>query len=252
MNLGLLGKNALVIGGSRGLGAAICQVFAEEGVNLIIESRKKEHAEKIGAELCQKYGIQCMAIGQDLSEENAADRIFEKALHDGKHLDILVNSAAIWPQSYVKDMTESELKETLHVNLTVPCILCKKFIRHVMEEKNKGRIINIVSQAAFSGSTTGHAHYAASKGGLVSFTISLAREVAKHEITVNAIVPGIMDTDMMNQSLTEKRQYYIERIPIGRIADPLEVAYGAAYLASDQADYITGIALDITGGMLMR
>ncbi len=118
--------------------------------------------------------------------------------------------------------------------------------------QQKGKIVNIVSQAAFHGSTTGHAHYAASKAGLVSFSISLAREVAKYGINVNMVAPGMVRTPMTEEALKAKPDYYNGRIPIGRVAEPEEVAQAAVFLASKCADYYTGITFDATGGMLMR
>ena len=112
--------------------------------------------------------------------------------------------------------------------------------------------MNITSQAAFHGSTSGHAHYAASKAGLVTFTVSLAREVAPYGIRVNAVAPGMMTTEMARDVLAKDSQRYLERIPLRRIADPAEVANAVVFLASDRAGYMTGTTLDVTGGMLMR
>jgi 3-oxoacyl-[acyl-carrier protein] reductase len=109
-----------------------------------------------------------------------------------------------------------------------------------------------VSQAAFQGATSGHTHYAASKGGLVTFTVSLAREVAKYGINVCAVAPGMARTPMNKDALAEREDDYLKRIPLGRIADPVEVANVVAFLASDKADYITGATIDVSGGMLMR
>ena len=113
-------------------------------------------------------------------------------------------------------------------------------------------MVNVVSQAAFCGSTTGHAHYAASKAGLVAFTVSLARELAPRGINVNAVAPGIMDTPMIRAALETRMDYYCKRIPLGRVAEAEEVAYSVVFLCSNKADYLTGITLDATGGMLMR
>lgn len=127
-----------------------------------------------------------------------------------------------------------------------------RVVKHCISNKVNGKIVNIVSQAAFHGSTSGHAHYAAAKGGLVTFTVSLAREVAKYGINVNAVAPGMMRTPMNTKELAEREAEYVKRIPLGRISDPREVAYTVAFLASDKADYITGATIDVTGGMLMR
>lgn len=252
MNLGLKGKTVLVNGGTKGLGRAICEVMAGEGANLSIVSRNGQEGTACADTLKTKYGIDAIGIAADLSKREDIDKIFNVSLAHYPTFDVLVNNAAVWPQSYVVDMNEADFRWTLDMNLVAPFIMCKLFVKYLLANHKKGKIVNIVSQAAFHGSTTGHAHYAASKGGLVSFTISLAREMASYGINVNAVAPGIMDTSMIRAAIQEKGNYYKDRIPLGRVASPEEVAYGVAFLASNKADYFTGITLDATGGMLMR
>lgn len=163
-----------------------------------------------------------------------------------------MNNAGVWLTSYVREMEQCDFERTIYLDLEVPYILCKMMVNHLMGNERRGKIINIVSQAAFHGSTTGHAHYAAAKGGMVAFMISLAREVAGDGINVNAVAPGMMETPMTKQVLDQKAMYYNSRIPVGRVAKPEEVAGAAVFLASAQADYLTGITIDATGGMLMR
>jgi 3-oxoacyl-[acyl-carrier protein] reductase len=125
-------------------------------------------------------------------------------------------------------------------------------VKRLLDKKRAGRVINIVSQAAFRGSTTGHAPYDASKGGVVSFTIALAREVARNGITVNAVAPGLILTDMVTEVLKKNKEKYLNRIPLHRIAEPKEVADVVTFLASEKAGYMTGATVDVSGGMLMR
>lgn len=257
MDFGLQGKTALVTGGSSGLGIAICEELAKEGVNVVLQYRSKSKEESVlrfVEELNQKYSGTSMAVRGDLERSEDVHFIFDKAVENYKKLDILVNNAGIWPQAYVKDMTEEDFERTIKINLQSPFVLCKRMINHLIDDGRKGKIINIVSQAAFHGSTTGHAHYAASKGGLVTFTVSLAREVARNGINVNAVAPGIMRTPMITGGLSDEEinKRYMNRIPLGRIAEPEEVAYAVTYLASNKSDYITGATIDVTGGMLMR
>jgi 3-oxoacyl-[acyl-carrier protein] reductase len=252
MDLGLRGKTVLVTGGTQGLGRAVCEVMAGEGANVILVSRHEQDGIACAVSLKLKYGIEAMPIAADLSRREDIDRIFAESLAKYETIDVLVNSAAIWPQAYVADMEEADFWRTLDMNLVAPFLMCKLFVQQLLARHKKGKIVNIVSQAAFHGATTGHAHYAASKGGLVSFTLSLAREMARHGIQVNAVAPGIMDTPMMRAAMEEKGDYYTERIPLGRVAAPEEVAYGVVFLTSSKADYLTGITLDATGGMLMR
>lgn len=255
MNYNLNGKVAIVTGGGGGLGAAISEVFAEEGVNVIVnyivdEKKVFEFVDYIN----DKYDAKAAAVYGDITSEKDVDVIFAKAIEIYGKVDILVNSAGIWPTAYVRDMNVQDFEKTIKINLEGPFILSKKMVNHLIDRKSKGKIINIVSQAAFHGSTSGHAHYAASKGGLVTFTVSLAREVAKYGINVTAVAPGIMRTPMNKEMLENKesRENYLQRIPIGRISEPIDVAYTVAFLASDKADYITGATIDVTGGMLMR
>ena len=187
-----------------------------------------------------------------MSEENAAEDLFRKSVKALGKIDVLVNNAGIWPTAYVRDMEKKEFERTIYMDLEVPYILSRMMVNHLISREEKGKIINVVSQAAFHGSTTGHAHYAAAKSGLVTFMISLAREVAKYGITVNAVAPGIMKTEMLRESLEKNSDYYNSRIPLGRAALPEEVAYSVVFLASNKADYLTGITIDATGGMLMR
>ncbi|WP_326512441.1 glucose 1-dehydrogenase [Clostridium intestinale] len=255
MYLNLRGKVAIVTGGGGGLGRAICKELAREGVKVVLSYRSNEkEISSFVDELNEKYTGKVVAVKGDLIDEESIDNLFNAAIEEFSCVDILVNNAGVWPTAYVKDMEVEDFQRTMIINLQVPFILSKKMVNHLIDRESKGKIINIVSQAAFHGSTTGHAHYAASKGGLVTFTVSLAREVAKYGINVTAVAPGIMRTKMNEQQLNNKEDedYYMKRIPLGRISEPEEVAYTVVFLASNRADYITGATIDVTGGMLMR
>lgn len=253
MNFNLKGKTAIVTGGNSGLGAAVCKVLAQEGANIVINYLfAPEAAETLGVELADKYGITTVTAKGDITSADDIDSNIQTALEKTGSFDILVNCAGVWPTDFVKDMTDEAWERAVKINLTGPFMYAKRAVNHFIANNIKGKIINVVSQAAFHGSTSGHAHYAAAKGGLVTFTVSLAREVAKYGINVTAVAPGMMRTPMNEKELSERESEYIKRIPLGRISDPKEVAYTIAFLASDKADYITGATIDVTGGMLMR
>ncbi len=252
MDFGLKGKNALVTGSTKGLGEAIARILAQEGANVIVSGRSGDLADSLAAEITKDYGVKAVGIQADLGKKGEADRLFDESIKILGCLDVLVNNAGVWPGAYVKDMELSDFEDTLYMNLLVPFTLSKRMVNHLLDRESKGKIVQIVSQAAFHGSTTGHAHYASSKGGLVTFTVSLAREMAPYGINVNAVAPGMIETPMTKDALEKRRDFYNNRIPIGRVAKPEEVAYSVAFLASDKADYLTGITLDATGGMLMR
>ncbi len=260
MDLYLRDKVALVTGGSRGLGRAICLGLAAEGARVAVNYLRDpaqgidlgDEAAELVKILRAGYGVEAAAIPGNVAESRDVQEMFRQTEALLGPLDILVNNAGIWPTAYVRDMSEQEWNATLAVNLTGPFLTCREAVRRWLDSGRKGRIVNITSQAAFHGSTTGHAHYAASKAGLVTFSISLAREVAPYGIHVNCVAPGMMRTEMARQALEKHQEEYLQRIPLRRIADPAEVAAVVVFLASERASYITGATIDVTGGMLMR
>lgn len=252
MDYGLKGKNVLVTGSTKGLGEAVVRILAGEGANVIVSGRSEDLAKSIADRIAKEEGVKAVGIPADLSQKGAAEKLFEDSVEALGGLDILVNNAGIWPTAYVREMSLEDFDRTLYMNLEVPFLLSKMMVNHLVGLDKKGKIIQIVSQAAFHGSTTGHAHYASSKAGLVTFSRSLAREAAGYGITVNSVAPGMIETPMTKDALEKKRDYYNSRIPMGRVASPDEVAYCVAFLASNKADYLTGITIDATGGMLMR
>ncbi len=252
MELGLRGKTAVITGGSRGVGRETALALAREGANVAITFQgNKEKAQEV-VDMIKELGSRAISFQLNLADTEAAIELMERSRQYFGEVDLLINNAAVWPTSFVKDMSLSEWNETLDINLTSVFLTCKSFVNHCLECDKPGKILNITSQAAFHGSTTGHAHYAASKAGLVGFAVSLAREVAKHRINVNNLALGIVETDMIKDALDKNPDYYVNRIPIGRVAKAEEIADIACFLVSEKADYMTGATLDATGGMLMR
>jgi len=260
MQLNLDGKVAMVSGGSHGLGKAICLSLAAEGVKVAVNYYRNseegvdlaEAAEEVVEQIKKEHGVDAIAVPADVANEADVDAMFAAIEEKLGPLDILVNNAAVCPTCQVRDMTAEVWRRTVDVNLTGTFLNSREFVKRLLDNQRQGKIVNIASQAAFRGSTTGHAPYDASKGGIVSFTVALAREVAKQGINVNAVAPGMIYTDMTAKTIDNNREKYLNRIPLYRIATPEEVANVVIFLASDGASYMTGATVDVTGGMLMR
>ena len=249
MDLGLQSKNAIVTGAAGGVGKAIVLALSEEGANVAIGDIRE--AKDVVRE-CEQFGVKAVSIPTDLSKADDCINLVNTAEKRLGPIDILINNAGLWPTNFVRDIPLQEWRKTVDINLTAVFLTCQALVQNVLAEKRKAKILNVTSQAAFNGSTTGHAHYAASKSGVVTFTISLAREVSKQGINVNAIALGMVETGMAAAALAENRAYYEKRIMIGRVAQPEEIAKLAIFLVSDPASYLTGSTFDATGGMITR
>jgi 3-oxoacyl-[acyl-carrier protein] reductase len=253
MDLGLKGRVALVTGAPCGLGRATCLGLAAEGAHMAVHyfDRRADALALCGL-LEERHGVRALPVYADITQETDCEALFDAVIGEFGRADILINNAGLWPTAFVKEMSRREWDHTVAVNLTGPFMLSQRMVRHLLATKRPGKIVNVVSQAAFQGATSGHAHYAAAKAGLVNLTVSLAREVACHGILVNAVAPGMMETPMSADALAARAETYLERIPLGRIAQPEEVAAVVVFLASDKASYMTGATVDVSGGMLMR
>lgn len=253
MDMDLKGKVALVTGASHGLGKTTSLLLASEGARVVVNYRKStERADEVVREIKDKYGTKAISAYADVGKEADVAAMFEQIDETFGRIDILINNAAYCPTCRVADMTERMWNYTLQVNLTGTFLCSREFVRRLLDRQQPGRIVNISSQAAFRGSTTGHAPYDASKGGIVSFTVSLAREVAQKNIMVNCVAPGIMHTEIMDKALRANKQKYINRIPIRRIGKTEETARVVVFLAGKGSDYMTGATVDVSGGLAMR
>ncbi len=254
MDFGLKDKVVLVTGASRGIGKAIAQVFAAEGAKVAVNYlRNEDMALQVVDEIKSLYGVEAMAVGADVGAEDSIIEMFDKVEAELGPVDVLVNNSAYCPSGPLVSYTVDEWEKTFAVNVTGYFVACRDFVRRLRERKAvSGRIINVASQAAFLGSTSGHLPYDSSKGAVVSMTRAIAREVAPEGITVNAVAPGMVMTEMVAKIWEERKEKYLARMPIGRIAEPEEIANAIVFLASEQAAYITGTTLDLTGGLLMR
>lgn len=252
MKLNLAGKVALVTGGSRGIGAAICRALAVEGVKVGVNySRSPEQADEVVASIRQA-GDEAVALKGDLEHAEEISGLFDALEGCFGPVDILVNNAAYCPGGPIDSYTVEEWEKTFRINVTGTFVACKEHVRRLLADGRRGKIVNLVSQAAFLGSTSGHLPYDSSKGAVVSMTRAVAREVAKVGINVNAIAPGMVRTEMVAAKLAANLNQYLSRIPLNRVAEPEDVANAVIFLASAASDYMTGTTLDLTGGMLMR
>ena len=248
----LKGKKALVTGSSRGIGRGIALALAQQGADVAVNYRSnKEEAEGVVAQI-KKMGQNSFPIQADVSSVDEVIRMFAEVKKQWGKLDILVNNAGVAYYSSFEAMTEEEWDKTLDTNLKGQ-FLCAREAAKLMKGKG-GKIINISSIASGGAGIGGSrmAHYIASKGGVAALTEALAVELAPYKINVNAIGPGFIDTDMTKELLGDPktRQGLLTRIPWGRLGKPADIGAAAAFLASDDADYITGALLFVDGGWL--
>lgn len=250
MDLHLKNKVVLVTGGSRGIGATLCKVFAAEGAHVGINYRQsRPEAETLAREI----GLaQAVPIPGDLGEEKDIAPMFDQLERAFGPVDVLINNAAYCPSGPIESYTRSEWERTFAVNVTGAFRACQELIQRLRSRQAWGAIVNIASQAAFLGSTSGHLPYDASKGALVSMTRAIAREVAREGIRVNAVAPGMVMTEMVAKVWEHRKEHYLARIPLNRIGQPEEIAKVVVFLASDAAGYMTGATVDVSGGLLMR
>lgn len=242
------GKVALVTGSTRGLGKAIAQRLAAEGAAVAVTGRRAEAAERVAAELRDAGGKAAgfaLEVGSAQSVESLVEAV-EAALGP---VDILVNNAGIVKDQLLVRMSEEEWDAVFETNVK-GAYLCSRRVLRGMIKKRWGRIVNISSVVGLIGNP-GQANYAATKAALIGFTKSLAREVASRGITVNAVAPGFIASDMTDALSEAQKAALAEKIPQGRIGLPEEVAACVAFLASDEAAYITGHTLVVDGGLAM-
>lgn len=253
MELNLRGKTAIVTGGSRGLGAAVCARLAKEGANVALSYvSNRQKAEAVASEICDRYAVGAVAFRADVSVEMDVVALFAHAKDRFGTIDILINNAGVCPMMPIKDMSYELWNQVMAVNLGGVFLCCREMIRQAVAAEKPATIVNIASATAYLGSKNGKSHYAASKGGVISFTTSLAKEVARDHIRVNAFAPAIMYTDMTAELLDRDMAHYEKQIPIGRIATLEEAADAILFLASDASAYMTGSVLDFSGGQCGR
>ncbi|HBC27158.1 MAG TPA: 3-oxoacyl-[acyl-carrier-protein] reductase [Ruminococcaceae bacterium] len=247
--MSLKGKAAIVTGGGRGIGRAVCLEFARRGANLVVNYAGNAEAAEQTARDCRDLGVQAVTVRADVSVSAECAAIFDKAKETFGRVDILVNNAGITRDGLIARMSEEDFDAVLDTNLK-GAFLCMKLAARLMMKQRSGRIISVSSVVALRGNP-GQANYAASKAGLIGMTKSLAKELAARNVTVNAVAPGMIRTDMTNSLPDRAKQAILDSIPLARLGTPEDVAKAVAFFAGDDADYITGQVLRVDGGMAM-
>lgn len=242
-------QTAIVTGGSRGIGRAVAVRLAKDGMNLVINYRGNSAAAEETERLCRELGAEVLLVQGDVSCAEDCEKLAAQAKDAFGRVDVLVNNAGITRDGLLARMTEEDFRAVLDVNLVGPWNMMKA-VNRIMMKQRYGRIVNLSSVTGLMGNM-GQTNYAAAKAGIVGMTKSYAREVASRGITVNAVAPGFIDTDMTEAMPEGAKDKIITGIPMGRTGKPEDVAEAVAFLASEQAGYITGEVLRVDGGMAM-
>lgn len=241
------GKVALVTGGTKGIGRAIAEAMARKGAWVFVNYSSDQASADSALASLKAINPKADSVKADVSSEAQVARMFKDIKEKAGRLDMLVNSAGIIKDGFLMMMPSANWKRVLEVNLDGAFYCSKEALRPMMENR-WGRIINIISPSALAG-RAGQCNYSASKGGLLSMTKSLARESARFGITVNAVSPGVIETELTREMAEKFRKEFLGMIPAGRFGTPEEVARAALFLASDEACYITGQTISVDGGL---
>lgn len=238
------GKRVIVTGGSRGIGEAVAKAFADQGARVAILGRDGARAQETASQIS---GAKGWAL--DVADEAAVQEVFAEILGEWDGADILINNAGVTRDKLVPAMRTPDWDDVIATNLK-GTYLCSRAVLRPMLKQRQGRIINVTSVIGLTGNA-GQANYAASKAGIVGFTKSLAKEIASRSVTVNAIAPGLIDTDMTRALNDDQRSEIQSQIPLGRFGSGADVAGVCLFLASPAADYVTGEVIRVDGGMAM-
>ena len=241
-------KKALVTGASRGIGRAICEKLASEGTDIVFSYRSGEEAAAETIRLCSKYGVEVHGIKADVSSQEECESLIKEAVDlFGGRIDILVNNAGITKDNLIGRMKDEDFDAVIDVNLKGTFYMMRGVSRYMLRQR-AGRIINMSSVVGVMGNA-GQVNYSASKAGVIGMTKSLARELASRQITVNAVAPGMIETDMTAAMPDSAKEKVIESIPFKQMGRPEDIAEAVAFLAGDGGRYITGQVLCVDGGM---
>lgn len=245
--MSLQGKCALVTGGSRGIGRAVCLELARQGARVAVNYAGNAAAAEETVKACQDLGAEAFAIQADVADAAACDAMVKEVLSRFGRVDILVNNAGVTRDGLMLTMKESDWDTVLDTNLK-GAFQCMKAVYRPMMKQKYGRVVNLSSIVGIRGNA-GQANYAASKAGLIGLTKSMAKELAARNVTVNAVAPGFIDTDMTAALPEKAREAMLASIPMGRLGQAEDVARAVAFFAGDESAYVTGQVLCVDGGM---
>ncbi len=245
--LNLSGKVALVTGSTRGIGRATAERLAQAGATVIITGRSEDRAVEVAKEIKEKTGSETFAVSMDIGVKESVEEAFKRISERFGSVDILVNNAGMTRDTLFLRMKLEDWEEVIRVNLTGTFLVTQQAIKGMIK-KRWGRVINMSSVVAFMGNV-GQANYSSAKAGLIGFTKTLAKELASRNITVNAIAPGFIETDMTDVLPDDIKESYLKQIPAGRFGKPEDVANVVLFLASDLSSYITGEVIHVNGGL---
>lgn len=245
----LKGKTAIITGSGRGIGRAIALAMAQQGADIVINDVNMESAQEVVAEI-EALGRQAIAVKADVTLEEQVETMVQACIDRFGKLDILVNNAGIIQTVPVTEINGKDWDRVMEVNLKGVFLCCKAALTP-MKAQRSGKIINIASVAGKrGGGLLGNSCYSASKGGVIAFTKSVARECGPFGINVNAITPAFTDTEMTRSIAPDKKEFIIKMLPLGRVGQPEDIAGAVCFLASSMSDYMTGEVMDVDGGLM--
>jgi 3-oxoacyl-[acyl-carrier protein] reductase len=242
-------KVAVITGSARGIGRVIAETLAQRGANILIADLRAELAETTAKEIAAATGRKVISTSVDVANTESAQAMITKAVAEFGRVDILVNNAGITRDNLIMRMEEADWDLVIGINLKGAFNCSKAVVRQMMKQRY-GRIVNISSVSGLAGQA-GQANYSSSKAGLVGLTKALARELGSRSVTVNAVAPGFIPTDLTKDLPDELKEASLKAIPLGRWGTTQDIANAVAFLASDDASYITGHVLTVDGGMVM-
>lgn len=241
-------KNVIVTGAARGIGKSIAMMLAQNGLNVVVSDILIEEAEKVSKEL-SKLGVRSIAVKTDVSKIDDVQNLIRTTVEEFGSVDFLINNAGVTRDNLTIRMSEQEWDMVLDINLK-GTFLCSQAAAKEMIKKRFGRIVNLASVSGILG-TAGQANYASSKAGVIALTKTFARELGKRNVTVNAIAPGFILTEMTDNLSDQVKEQYVAQIPLGRAGVPDDIADAVKFLISPSASYVTGTVINVSGGLLI-